>query len=172
MRLIGITARRLNKTGLTPLSAVPAWTTACHQFPKWGKGLLTCSLPPHALCQFHLPGPHSKPYSVVLSALPFSTSSLVEKEMTGFCNWRVIRTGVAGAEGKGSQGGLLLPSSLGICISPALLSGGLCHLAATQGPVILERGIHSVPSLTANLWASLMGPAQVTWLTSRLSHCR
>lgn len=57
--------------------------------------------------------------------------------MTGFRNWIVIRTGVAGAEGKGSQGGLLLPSSLGICISPALLSGGLCHLAATQGPVIL-----------------------------------
>lgn len=110
MRLVGITARRLNKTGLTPPSAVPAWTTACHQFPKWGKELLTCSLPhvhsASSLCQ-GLTASHTE----VLGALPFSTNSLVEKEMTGFRNWIVIRTGVAGAKDKGSQGGLLPPSS-------------------------------------------------------------
>lgn len=113
---------------------------------------------------------------MVLSALPFSTNSLLEKEVTGFRNWIEIRTGVAGAEGKGSQGGLPLPSSLAICVSPALLSGGLRHLAATQATVILG---FSDPGqrdpfcpITANLWASLLGPAQVTWLTSRLGHCR
>lgn len=175
MRLVGITARRLNKTGLTPCSAVLAWTIACHQFPKWGKGLLTCSLP-HVHSASSLWQGLTASHTVVLSALPFSTNSLLEKEVTGFRNWIEIRTGVAGAEGKGSQGGLPLPSSLAICVSPALLSGGLRHLAATQATVILG---FSDPGqrdpfcpITANLWASLLGPAQVTWLTSRLGHCR